>query len=74
MQEHRKHIFEGEPDTDLIRALEPDQLVVAVHHPVPRRQLSTRVKVGLWALRVFLLVISAAVIYTFVVGVVKGGG
>ena len=74
MQDHQRHLYEGEPDDDLIVALEPDQLVVAVNHPVPHRQLSTTVEVGLWTLRVFLLLTSAAVIYAFVMGVVRGGG
>lgn len=74
MQEHQKHIFVGEPDDDLIRALEPDQLVAAVHKPVPRRRLSNRVQAGLWVLRIFLLIVSAAVVYDFVIGVVRGAG
>ena len=74
MEDHQRHVYVGEPDDDLIRALEPDQLVTAVNHPVPRLKLSTRVKVALWALRIFLLVTSAAVVYAFVMGVVKGGG
>ena len=73
-QEHKQHIYVGEPDQDLIRALEPDQLVESVHHPVPRRQLSRGVEVGLWALRVFLLLVTAAVVYAFVMGIVKSGG
>jgi hypothetical protein len=74
MQEHKEHTFVGEPDQDLIRALEPDQLVRAVHEPVPRRQLSRPVEVGLWTLRVFLLFTTAAVVYAFVMGIVRGGG
>jgi hypothetical protein len=46
--------------------LEPDQLVVDKSRPVPRAQLSERANAGLWALRVFVLVVSAMVIYTFV--------
>jgi hypothetical protein len=45
-----------------------------VHQPVPLLQLSRRVEIALWALRVFLLVTSAAVVYAFVMGVVRGGG
>ena len=73
MEEHQKHVYAGEPDNDLIRALEPDQLVSAMHQPLPRRRLSRRVEIGLWALRIFLLMTSAAVIYAFVMGVVRGG-
>ncbi|MGH7764958.1 MAG: hypothetical protein ACREOM_11160 [Candidatus Dormibacteraceae bacterium] len=74
MQEQEKHVYLGEPDEDLIRALEPDQLVAAVHQPVPRLQLSRRVELALWALRIFLFVTSAAVVYAFVMGVVRGSG
>ncbi|HEY1456439.1 MAG TPA: hypothetical protein VGG31_08065 [Candidatus Dormibacteraeota bacterium] len=72
--EHQRHVYVGEPDDDLIEALEPDQLVTAVHQPVPRRVLSRPVELGLWGLRIFLLVVSAAVVYAFVMGVVRGGG
>jgi hypothetical protein len=53
-------------DSDLVLFLEPDQLVADKSRPVPRAQLSRRAKIGLWALRVFVLVVSAMVIYTFV--------
>jgi uncharacterized protein involved in exopolysaccharide biosynthesis len=72
--EHQRHVYVGEPDDDLIEALEPDQLVTAVHRPVPRRVLSRRVEMGLWGLRIFLVVVSAAVVYAFIMGVVRGGG
>jgi hypothetical protein len=72
MDEHRRHIYLGEPDEDLIEALEPDQLVSAMDLPVSRRQLSRVVSAGLWALRVFLIVVTALVVYAFVAGVVRG--
>lgn len=53
-----------EPD-DLVHYLEPDQLVLDKARPVERAVLSPRARLGLWALRVFVLVISAMVIYTF---------
>ena len=74
VQEHKQHIYVGEPDQDLILALEPDQLVESVHQPVPRRRLSRGVEAGLWALRIFLLVVTVAVVYAFVMGIVKGAG
>ncbi|HEV3129781.1 MAG TPA: hypothetical protein VGY32_12405 [Solirubrobacteraceae bacterium] len=49
----------------LVMFLEPDQLVLDKSRPVPRATLSSRAKVALWALRVFVLVVTAMVIYTF---------
>ena len=73
-QDHQQHIYLGEPDEDLIEALEPDQLVSAMDVAVPRRILSRSLTVALWALRVFLLVLSAMVVYAFVVSVHRGAG
>lgn len=70
--DHRQHIFLGEPDEDLIESLEPDQLVSATHIAVPRRHLQGAVAAGLWALRIFLLAVTAMVIYVFVVGIARG--
>ncbi|MHB8613480.1 MAG: hypothetical protein ACYDAL_13780 [Candidatus Dormibacteraceae bacterium] len=70
-QDHRQHIYLGEPDEDLIESLEPDQLVAEMDKPVPRMRLSSRAVVGLWALRVFLLAISGMVVYAFVAGVIN---
>ncbi len=64
--EHVRHVFEGEPDEDLVEALEPDQIVHAKDRRLPRRQLSGRAQTGLWALRLFVFTTSALVIYTFV--------
>ena len=71
MQEHEKHIYLGEPDEDLIESLEPDQLVVEMDKPVARRRLSGTAIAGLWALRLFLLMVTAMVIYAFVAGVIN---
>ena len=46
--------------------LERDQLVADTSRPVPRANLSPRTSLALWALRVFVLVVSFMVIYTFV--------
>jgi len=45
--------------------LEPDQLVADTSVPVPRASLGRRANAGLWALRVFIILISIMVIYTF---------
>jgi hypothetical protein len=45
--------------------LERDQFVDATSQPVPRAALSTRATVALWALRVFVVLVSLMVIYTF---------
>lgn len=45
--------------------LERDQLVVDKSKPVPRAALTPRARAALWALRVFVLIVSAMVIYTF---------
>jgi hypothetical protein len=68
--EHLRHIYEGEPDEDLIEALEPDQLVYAMDAPLPRRHLGRASEMGLWALRIFVLCLAALVVYTFIAGVV----
>jgi hypothetical protein len=52
---------------ELVMYLERDQLASDTGRPVPRARLSRGVTVGLWALRVFALVVSAMVVYTFIV-------
>ncbi|MBV8994872.1 MAG: hypothetical protein JO287_14530 [Pseudonocardiales bacterium] len=52
----------GEP---LLGFLEPDQLVARTQHPVPRAALSRRASAALWILRIFAIIVSAMVIYTF---------
>lgn len=46
--------------------LEPEQLSVHIRRPVPRARLSSRVQAGLWVLRVFVIVLSIMVAYTFI--------
>ncbi len=58
---------EGHHEGQLIEALEPDQLVAVVSHPLPRLRLSHPVSIALWGLRVFVLIISLLVVYTFMV-------
>jgi hypothetical protein len=54
------------PEDELIMHLERDQLVVETSRPLERAQLGARVTAAVWALRVFVLVVSAMVIYTFI--------
>ena len=69
-----QHHYRGEPDEDLIESLEPDQLVSAMAVPVPRRRLSPAVEAALWGLRIFLVTMTAAIVYVFVRGVAAGTG
>ena len=55
------------PEQDLIMHLEPDQLVTETLRPVPRAILGRPATVGLWALRIFCVSVSAMVLYTFIV-------
>ena len=50
----------------MVMHLERDQLVAATEAPVPRARLSRRVNIGLWGLRVFVMIVGAMVIYTFI--------
>ena len=53
-------------EDELIMHLERDQFVFATSRPVPRAALSARARAGLWALRVFVVLVSLMVIYTFI--------
>ncbi len=53
-------------EDELILHLERDQFVAATSRPVPRAQLGARATAGLWALRVFVVLVSLMVIYTFI--------
>ncbi len=50
----------------LIFYLERDQLVADKSRPVPRARLSSRQRLALWTLRVFAVIVSLMVIYTFI--------
>jgi hypothetical protein len=54
------------PQRPLIAHLEPDQLVNETYRPVAPARLSARTRAALWALRVFVVVLSAMVIYVFI--------
>jgi hypothetical protein len=53
-------------EDELIMHLERDQFVAETSRPVPRAPLSRRASAGLWVLRVFVIVVSLMVIYTFI--------
>ncbi len=53
-------------EDELIMDLERDQFVAETSRPVPLAGLGARAKAALWALRVFVVVVSAMVVYTFV--------
>jgi hypothetical protein len=58
----RQQRFEDEQ----VMHLERGQLVTETSRPVPRAALSARAAAGLWALRVFAVLVSLMVIYTFI--------
>jgi hypothetical protein len=53
-------------EDELIMHLERDQFVDETSRPVPRVALSARGAAGLWALRVFVVLVSLMVLYTFI--------
>jgi hypothetical protein len=55
-----------DPPEPMVEFLELDQLVAETFRPVERARLSERALTALWALRIFALLVSAMVIYTFV--------
>ncbi len=59
-------VHEPTDHEELIMFLERDQFVADASRPVPRIEFSARAKVALWALRVFVIVVSFMVIYTFI--------
>lgn len=53
-------------EEELVGFLERDQLVADRSRPVPRVHLGPRAAAGLWILRVFALIVTGLVVYTFV--------
>ena len=53
-------------EDELIMHLERDQFVAETSRPVARAALSSRTIAALWALRVFVVLVSLMVVYTFV--------
>jgi hypothetical protein len=54
--------FEDEP----VMYLESDQLVTETSRPLPRAALGAPAAAGLWALRLFVILVTLMVIYTFI--------
>jgi hypothetical protein len=65
IQEHELQSQERFED-ELIMHLERDQFVAETSRPVPRAVLGARLTAGLWALRVFVVLVSLMVLYTFI--------
>ena len=53
-------------DRETLAYLEPAQLVSDTSRRLPRVTLGPRAGAGLWALRLFAIILSLMVIYTFV--------
>jgi hypothetical protein len=51
---------------DQVMHLEHGQLVAETSRPVPRAALADHAATGLWALRVFVVLVGLMVIYTFI--------
>jgi hypothetical protein len=62
----RREPTDEDREEELIMHLERDQLVAETSRPVPRAALGTSARAGLWALRAFVVIIGAMVIYTFI--------
>ena len=66
LREHESRPGVDDRDEVLPNHLEADQLAAETSRPVPRAALSRRTIAGLWALRVFVVIVSVMVIYVFV--------
>jgi hypothetical protein len=66
MSEPHTQRFEHEEDEPLVEFLERDQLAADRSIPVPPARLSQRAQIGLWVLRVAVLVLGVMVVYVFV--------
>ena len=73
MYEHDNSQTVTEPATarerlkdELIMHLERDQFVQETARPVPLAALSAHMKIGLWALRILVVIVGLMVIYTFI--------
>ncbi len=51
---------------DIMAFLEADQLVADTARPVTRASLGRRTRTALWALRVFVILVTLMVVYAFV--------
>jgi hypothetical protein len=57
----------GHPDDELVHGLEPDQVVAVASQSLPRYRLTPIANLALWLLRIFVLLITLTVVYTFIV-------
>jgi hypothetical protein len=55
-----------DPEEELIDHLERDQLVAETFRPVARAHMGRNAVAALWSLRVFAVIVSLMVIYTFI--------
>lgn len=62
----RRHQPEAHAEAELISALEPDQLTAASNLPLPPAQMSFALTVALLLLRIFALLITAIVVFVFI--------
>jgi hypothetical protein len=53
----------GTTDSEILSALEPDQLTEAKHQRLPRRQLKRSEVILLWSLRLYLVFMIGVVVY-----------
>jgi hypothetical protein len=53
-------------EDEQVMHLDRGQFVAETSRPVPRAALSARAAAGLWALRVFAVLVSLMIIYTFI--------
>jgi hypothetical protein len=66
MHQRDELLPEYQRDEVLPNYLEADQLAAETSRPVPRANLSQNALIGLWALRVFVVVAGVMVVYVFV--------
>ncbi len=62
----RDHGRQKRFEDELVMDLERSQFVAETSQPMPRARLGTGALAGLWALRVFVVLVGLMVIYTFV--------
>lgn len=53
------------PGGETTESSQPEQLAADTTSRLPRAPLTPPVRAGLWALRIFVLIITAMIIYTF---------
>jgi uncharacterized membrane protein YidH (DUF202 family) len=66
MKEDRPAKKHPEPPEEMVGYLERDQLEEVMDTRLPRARLGVWASVGLWALRVFVVIVGAMVVYTFI--------